>query len=137
MSGDDDTVAHAVDAVRSRISRAAERAGRAGRAPKDVRLIAVTKGFGPSYVNAAVAAGVFDIGENRVQEALAKSDEVTGVTWHLIGHLQSNKAKPAAEFFNAIHSVDSERIARALATHRPLYADPMAVLIEVELTGIS
>jgi pyridoxal phosphate enzyme (YggS family) len=134
MSGDDGTVGHAVEAVRSRISRAAERAGRA---PTDVRFIAVTKGFGPSYVKAAVASGVFDIGENRVQEALAKRQEVSGVSWHLLGHLQSNKAKPAAEFFDAIHSVDSERIARALATHRPLDAEPMAALIEVELTGIS
>src|SRR6202011_6398258 len=88
-------------------------------------------------INAAVAAGVFDIGENRVQEALAKRQEVSGVHWHLIGHLQSNKGKPAAEFFDAIHSVDSERIARALATHRPLDAEPIAALLEVELTGSS
>src|SRR6202140_1708098 len=134
MSDDHDNVANAVDAVRGRISRAAERAGRA---PGDVRLIGVTKGVAPSHINAAVAAGVFDIGENRVQEALAKRQAVSGVHWHLIGHLQTNKAKPAAEFFDAVHSLDSERVARALATHRPLDADPLAVLVEVELTGIS
>src|ERR1700716_330938 len=117
MSGDDGTVARAIETGRSRIASAAERAGRA---PAEVRLIAVTKGFGPSQIHAAVAAGVFDIGENRVQEALAKRQEVKGVTWHLIGHLQTNKAKPAAEFFDAIHSLDGERVARALATHRPL-----------------
>jgi PLP dependent protein len=133
MNGDVGAVARAVEAVRSRISRAAERAGRA---PADVRLIAVTKGFGPPYANAAVAAGVFDIGENRVQEAMSKRQEVSGATWHLIGHLQTNKAKPAAEFFDAVHSLDSERIARALATQRPLDADPMAALLEVELTGL-
>ena len=133
MSDDHDNVANAVDAVRGRISRAAERAGRA---PGDVRLIGVTKGVAPSHINAAVAAGVFDIGENRVQEALAKRQEVSGVHWHLIGHLQTNKAKPAAEFFDAVHSLDSERVARALATHRPLDADPLAALIEVDLTGL-
>ncbi|HEY4868785.1 MAG TPA: alanine racemase, partial [Candidatus Dormibacteraeota bacterium] len=133
MSDDHDNVAHAVDAVRGRISRAAERAGRA---PGDVRLIAVTKGVAPSHINAAVAAGVLDIGENRVQEALAKRQEVSGVHWHLIGHLQTNKAKPAAEFFDAIHSLDSERVARGLATNRPLDADPIAALIEVDLTGL-
>lgn len=92
--------------VRDRIARAASAARRA---PSTVRLLAVSKTFGPDAVRAAVAAGQRDFGENRVQEALAKMDAVAdaSVSWHLIGHLQSNKAKRAAARFHAIHSVDS------------------------------
>ena len=125
----------ALAAVRTRIEAAATRASRE---PASVRLIAVTKGVPPERIAAAVAAGVTDIGENRVQEAEAKRGRVSGdVAWHLIGHLQTNKARRAAELFDAVHSIDSERVARALATHRHLERDPLPVLIEVELTGIA
>lgn len=135
MSDARDAVARNLAAVRARIDEAAQRAGRSG---DDVRLIAVTKGFDASRVNAAIESGVTDIGENRVQEAAAKRADVhPGVNWHLVGHLQTNKAKTAALIFDAVHSLDSERVARALAQHRPLEAQPLAVLIEVELTGIA
>lgn len=102
-----------------------------------MRLIAVTKGVDASRVDEALAAGVLDVGENRVQEASAKHTQVSGTaTWHLIGHLQTNKAKRAAEIFDVVHSIDSERIARALSDHHSS-SDPMAALIEVELTGIA
>ena len=125
----------ALDAVHARIAHAARRASRD---PASVRLVAVTKNVDVASINAVIQAGVTDIGENRVQDAESKRTAVTGdAAWHLIGHLQTNKARRAAELFDAVHSVDSERIARALATHRHLERDPLAVLIEVELTGMA
>ena len=125
----------ALAAVRARIEAAAVRASRD---PASVRLIAVTKSVEPARIADAIAAGVTDIGENRVQEAEAKRGRVAGhVAWHLIGHLQTNKARRAAEIFDAVHSIDSERIARALSTHRDIERDPLPVLIEVELAGIA
>ena len=120
--------------MRERIAIAAERAGRDS---ATVRLIAVTKGVDASRVNEALAAGACDIGENRVQEAYAKHAQVGGgAKWHLIGHLQSNKATRAADLFDVVHSVDSERIARELSGRRSR-SDPIPALIEVELTGIA
>lgn len=134
MSVDSDALAARVQAVRERIANAAERAGRD---PQGVRLVAVSKGFSAEHVTAAVRAGVGDVGENRVQEARRKLEGLAhAARWHLVGHLQTNKAKPAAELFDAVHSVDSERIARALAEQRPMDAEPLAALIEVDLTGI-
>jgi PLP dependent protein len=93
-------------AVRKRIELAADRAGRN---PAAIRLVAVSKTFGIEHVRAAAAAGQRDFGENRVQEALQKisapADEQ--ITWHLVGHLQANKARKAAAVFQWIHSVDS------------------------------
>ena len=127
-------MAATLERVRERIAIAAERAGRD---PSTVRLIAVTKGVDASRADEAIAAGARDVGENRVQEAYAKHAQVSGsATWHLIGHLQTNKAKRAAEVFDVVHSVDAERIARALSDHRSS-SDPIAALIEVELTGIA
>ena len=81
-----------------------------------VTIVAVTKGFGPEAVTAAVEAGLADIGENRVQEAVEKMDRVTapGVRWHLIGHLQRNKARAVAGRFDVIHSLDSIELAHEL-----------------------
>jgi|SRR5579859_569284 len=78
-----------------------------------VTLVAVTKGFGPEAVAAALAAGLTDVGENRVQEALGKMErpECAGATWHLIGHLQRNKARQAAGRFALVHSIDSLELA--------------------------
>jgi pyridoxal phosphate enzyme (YggS family) len=124
----------ALEHVRARIATAAQRSGRD---PASVRLVAVTKGVEPARINAAAVAGVSDIGENRVQEAGGKQDQVAaGLAWHLIGHLQTNKAQRAAQLFDAVHSVDSERVARALAVHRPGDTEPLALLLEVELTGL-
>lgn len=123
-----------VASVRQRIAAAAERAGRD---PASVRLIAVTKGVDAPLVEGVIACGVGDVGENRVLEAEVKRAAVgAAAVWHLIGHLQTNKARRAAALFDAVHSVDSERIARALAMLRPHDSDPLALLLEVDLTGI-
>ena len=114
--------------VARRIARAEERAGRA---PGSVRLIAVSKGVPASAVREAMGAGLAEFGENRVQEAESKIPLVgPGARWHLIGHLQSNKAKRAVSLFEEIHSIDSARLAeevgrRALAEGRvvPCYAE--------------
>lgn len=119
--------------VRERIAAAAERVSRS---PSDVRLIAVSKTFSADVIIEAVRAGVSDLGENRVQEGALKIPEVAAAgvspTWHLIGHLQSNKAKPALDLFDTIHSVDSlelgERISRLAQKH-------VTVLLEVNTSG--
>ncbi len=111
-------------------------AERSGRDPESVRLVAVTKGTPANRIDEAIAAGATDIGENRVQEAEEKQRAVTGTArWHLIGHLQTNKAGRAAHLFDVVHSVDSRRVAEALATHRAATRDPLIVLVEVDLTG--
>jgi len=111
-----DGTAHRLADVRARIA-AAERA--AGRAPGSVRLIAVSKTFAADAVRPAIAAGQRVFGENRVQEAKGKwpalIEETAGLELHLIGPLQSNKAREAVALFDAIHTVDRESIAAALA----------------------
>ncbi len=97
--------------IRERLARAREQvaraAQRAGRNAKDVTLIAVSKTFGPATVQQAVDAGARELGENRVQEGIAKAPQISGdVRWHLIGHLQSNKARQAVETFGVIHTID-------------------------------
>jgi pyridoxal phosphate enzyme (YggS family) len=127
-------VADRLAAVRARIDAAAQRADRD---PAGVLLIAVTKGMPAARVDEAIAAGVGDIGENRIQEAADKQREVRNAArWHLIGHLQTNKAGRAAALFDFVHSVDSRRVADALSAHRPAGRDPIGVLVEVELTGL-
>jgi hypothetical protein len=117
------------------MERAAERAGRD---PATVRLVAVTKTVPLERIAEAVAAGVTEIGENRVQEARLKHASVPpGVHWHLIGHLQSNKASLAARLFDTIHSLDSERVGAALAAHRETGRGPIRGLVEVDFTGIA
>lgn len=121
--------------MRTRIARAA---AACGRDPASVLLVAVAKGVTPERVDAAIAGGATDIGENRVQEAEAKRATLRGrAAWHLIGHLQTNKAKRAAELFDVVQSVDSTRVAEALAAASGGERDPLDVLIEVELTGIA
>jgi PLP dependent protein len=88
---------------------------RVGRDPDEVTIVAVTKGFGADVCRAALGAGLTILGENRVQEAVAKMAEVEGATWHLIGHLQTNKVKVAAGRFGLIQTLDSMHLAEALA----------------------
>jgi pyridoxal phosphate enzyme (YggS family) len=127
-------VAGAVSAVRRRIAAASERAGRD---PAAVRLVAVSKTVAAERVAEVVAAGVTDLGENRVQEAVAKRPQLPeGVRWHMVGHLQTNKAARAAATFAVIHSVDSVRLAETLAARRPSELGDLEVLLEVELTGL-
>jgi len=117
-----------IAAVRGRIEAACERAGRA---PDEVTLIAVSKGFGAETVAEAFEAGQRDFGENRVQEAIEKIDALAGrgiePRWHLIGHLQSNKAKLAVRRFAIVHGVDSLRLAEELSRH----AERLPILLEV------
>jgi pyridoxal phosphate enzyme (YggS family) len=110
-------IADRVTAVRERIARAAERASRP---PGDVTLVAVSKTHPPEAVRAAFAAGVRAFGENRLQEAEPKIAATvdlaaSGLRWHLVGHLQSNKARRAAALFELIQSVDSPDLAERLA----------------------
>ena len=106
-------VADSLATIRARIADAARAAGRD---PGDVRLLAVSKTFSADHVRAAYAAGQRDFGENKVQEALQKIEGTAElpIRWHLIGHLQSNKARKAGTAFAAIHSVDSIDLVRRL-----------------------
>lgn len=101
-----------------------------------VRIVAVTKTHGPEAVRAAVAAGLADVGENRVQEALAKQEQLPDLParWHLIGSLQRNKARHAAGRFVLIHSVDREDLVAELS-RRVAPGDRQAVLVEVNCSG--
>ncbi len=119
--------------VRERIAAARERGGHG----QDVTLIAVTKTHGPDAVTAAWDAGVHDVGENKVQEAESKMAQVTvPVRWHLIGHLQRNKAKNAAKF-DLVHSLDSERLAVALDEAAGEAQRVLEVLVQVNVSGES
>ena len=119
--------------VRARIARAA---GRAGRDPSAIRLIAVSKTFPADYVRAAAEAGQIDFGENKVQEALLKMDQTAdlAVRWHLIGHLQSNKARKAVRF-GVVHSIDSEALVQKLDEAADAAGRRIDLLVQVDLAG--
>jgi len=127
-------IAENITRVQERIAAACRRAGRG---PQDVKLVAVTKTVPPDRVRLAFEAGLRDFGENRVQEAAAKRPALSDltVTWHLIGHLQSNKARPARELFHWVHSVDSLRLAEKLHQVAVCSGDRLPVLLEVNLGG--
>ncbi|HEX8183723.1 MAG TPA: YggS family pyridoxal phosphate-dependent enzyme [Blastocatellia bacterium] len=118
--------------VRERIARAAERANRKA---EDITLIAVSKTFDSSTVQQAVDAGALDLGENRVQEAAGKVGIVKAqdLRWHLIGHLQSNKARLAVSLFDVIHTVDSPELARRLDRFASQDGRRPGVLVQVDL----
>jgi pyridoxal phosphate enzyme (YggS family) len=133
-----------MDALLERVStiykRMSHAAMRAGRGPEMVRLIAVSKGFGAGQVVKAVAVGLREFGENRVQEADAKIAEVrrrapdAKVFWHLIGHLQKNKARKAVELFDLIQSVDSLDLAAVLNRHAADMGKIQRILVQVKLS---
>ncbi|MFN8643505.1 MAG: YggS family pyridoxal phosphate-dependent enzyme [Candidatus Binatia bacterium] len=126
-------VAANLAAVRDRIARAAERAGRD---PASVRLVAAAKTKPAEMVRAAIAAGLTDVGENYVQEAAAKRAAVGDrARWHLIGHLQRNKAARAVEIFDCIQTLDSAALGAALSRHAVTGGRTLSVLIEVRLGG--
>lgn len=127
-----DELRHRLARVREEIARAAQRAGRSA---KDITLIAVSKTFDPDTVQRAVDAGALDLGENRVQEAATKVGAVRAgdLRWHLIGHLQSNKARQAISIFDVIHTIDSrELVARLDRMAGELERRP-AVLVQVDI----
>jgi len=119
--------------VRRRIAAACDRAGRS---PDEVTLVAVTKNVAVPSIEAAYNAGVRHFGENRVQEAVPKVERFArlrpAITWHMVGHLQTNKAKTAVDVFDIIHSVDSVRLAEALSRRS---RRKLPVLIEVNIAG--
>ena len=104
---------------------------------EEVTLVAVTKNHGVDVMREAIDGGVLDVGENRVQEATEKfkSLEREGVTKHLIGHLQTNKAKQAVRLFDVIHSVDSETVAEAISKAASAVDKVQNILIQVNLAG--
>ena len=122
-----------VQEVQQRIARACERVGRS---PDEVTLVAVTKTIGVPSILAAFEAGIRHFGENRVQEAKPKIAELENLRpdmmWHMIGHLQSNKARTACDIFDIIHSVDSLKLARTLSG---CCQEQMPVLVEVNIAS--
>ena len=119
--------------VRARIARAA---GRAGRDSASVRLIAVSKTFSAEHVRAAADAGQIDFGENKVQEALLKMDQTSDLDlrWHLIGHLQSNKARKAARF-GIVHSIDGAALVQKLDEAADAAGRRIDLLVQVDIAG--
>jgi len=124
-----DLISDRIQHIQARVRAAANRSPSAAR---NVTLIAVTKHHPASAVDAVAASGLLDVGENRVQEALAKAPDVTAsVRWHLIGHLQRNKVNKALTLFRTIHSVDSMRLADALGA-----ADcPLDIFLQCNVSG--
>lgn len=120
------------DAVMQRLRAVAEAAGRDPDVP---RLVAVTKGFGVEVARAAAEAGLDRLGENRVQEAADKVAVLPDVEWHLVGHLQSNKARPAVRLFSTIHSVDSLELLERLDRIAGEEERGIEVLLQVNVAG--
>ena len=126
-------IADNLKAITQRIARCCERSGR----PQDsVKLVSVTKEADVEDIQTAILAGVTDIGENRVQDAVLKHREIGDkVTWHLIGHLQTNKSKDAVRIFSLIHSVDSIRIAEAIDKEARKIGKVQDILVQVNTSG--
>ena len=129
------SIADNVTLVREQIRAAA---GRAGRSPNDVTLMAVSKTFPAERIREAYVAGIREFGENRVQEFAGKIDALRNLGeahWHMIGHLQSNKAARATELFDAVDSLDSLRLAQKLNEGAGAAGRKLAVLIEINVGG--
>jgi len=119
--------------VQARIAAAARRAARD---PASITLVAVSKTVPPHRIKEAVTAGVAVLGENRVQEAQEKIEALGRLAqWHLVGHLQTNKAKLAVRLFDVIHSLDSMKLARELDRHAGAQGRPIPCLVEVNQGG--
>ena len=123
-----------LEGVRERIARAASRAGRD---PASVRLVAISKTFGPDAVREAADAGQIDFGENKVQEALGKISATADLPlrWHLVGHLQSNKARKAAAHFAVIHAVDNAALLARLDDAAIAEGRVVDLLVQVDMAG--
>ncbi|MDP2727699.1 MAG: YggS family pyridoxal phosphate-dependent enzyme [Dehalococcoidia bacterium] len=133
MVGEDVDMASNLKKVRERIARAANRAGRS---PDEVTLVVVSKTIDMARIREAVKLGVTHVGENRVQEAQSKIEALTAEglrpTWHMVGHLQTNKAKDAVRLFDIIQSVDSLHLAETLSL---LATRIIPILVEVNVAG--
>jgi hypothetical protein len=130
----DATITQNLQSVRSRLGAAARRVSRD---PSAIRLIAVSKTFPADAVRAASAAAQLDFGENKVQEGLQKIADTADITirWHLIGHLQSNKARKAAASFHCIHSIDSVDLLRKVDAAAAEAGAAPEILVQVDLAG--
>jgi pyridoxal phosphate enzyme (YggS family) len=129
------SIAENIAQVRQRIAAAARRASRN---PDEITLMAVSKTFPPEHIREAYAAGLRVFGENRVQEFAGKANalrDLPDAKWHLIGHLQTNKAAEAAELFDAVDSVDSVRMAEKLNTSAESAGKILSALIEINVGG--
>jgi len=123
----------AMDAVRERIARACLRADRD---PRTVRLVAVTKTVDVDRIRELLGCGHFLLGENRVQEALQKMPHIERqAQWHLIGHLQRNKARQAVGVFELIHGVDSKKLAAEIDKRAGMAGISQPILVQVNLAG--
>ncbi len=122
-----------IEAVRGRIAHACQRVGRS---PEEITLVAVTKTVDPKAIAIAFELGIGHFGENRVQEAVDKIKQLSRFKprpmWHMVGHLQTNKAKVAVEIFDVIQSVDSVRLAEVLSRHT---RKTLPILLEVNVAG--
>ncbi|UGQ47132.1 YggS family pyridoxal phosphate-dependent enzyme [Massilia endophytica] len=132
------TIPQNLQAVASAIVAAA---AEAGRRPDSVRLLAVSKTFGPDAVEAAAAAGQRAFGENYVQEGVDKIRTLretlphAALEWHFIGPIQSNKTRPIAEHFDWVHTVEREKIAQRLSEQRPAGLGPVNICLQVNISG--
>jgi pyridoxal phosphate enzyme (YggS family) len=127
------TASSRIAAFLERIDRLAERWNRD---PRDIRIVAITKGFPVSVAREAVESGIGDIGENRVQELLSKAEELDApCRWHMVGHLQTNKVKHVVGRVAMVHSVDSCRLAEALEKECGRKGENLEVLLQVNTTG--
>ena len=130
-----------IEAIPSRLAvlrgRIGDAAARAGRSADEVTVIAVTKSFPVELIRGALDAGIRDIGENRVQEGREKVEAVgrDAATWHLIGHLQTNKARWALRYFDLIHSLDSIRLAEELQKRAEIEDTVVRTLVQVNTSG--
>ncbi len=126
-------IARNLEGVRRRIDAAARRAGRD---PGSIRLVGASKTMPLEAIREAVEAGLEDLGENRVQEARDKAPQLPGsIRWHLVGHLQSNKAAHAARLFQVVHSIDSSDLLRRLDQAAVKEARRIDALVQVDLAG--
>jgi PLP dependent protein len=127
-----------LEAINRRIAAACERAGRQA---SEITLVAVSKTVPADRIREAIEAGVSTLGESRVQEAAAKIPELAQlcderkVQWHLIGHLQSNKARRAVELFDAVHSVDDLKLAERLGRFAAEFGGRLPIFVEVNIGG--
>jgi len=113
-------------------------ASSSGRRPSDIVLMAVTKGVMADQIKEAVDLGISDLGENRIQEASGKVPELSdikGIKWHMIGHLQTNKVKAAVSLFDAIHSLDTSKLAQKISAEASGIGKVLPVYIEVNVSG--
>ncbi|MGE5586862.1 MAG: YggS family pyridoxal phosphate-dependent enzyme [Clostridia bacterium] len=131
-------IALRIETIRRRVSEAA---AKSGRDPCDIEIVAVTKNVPVEAIREAVLAGIPTIGENRVQEAVRKFAvlgarvEGTPVAWHLIGHLQTNKVKPALDIFSLIHSLDSWKLACEIQRIAERTDKTVECLLEINVSG--